>query len=211
VTESTVPVVTVEASFVVAKDLGFDNTDKFGSFKLKAVGKNKSVKVTWQKIPGADGYYVYGSKCSKNFKKIKTIKNPSKISFTHNKLKKGEYYKYKLAAYKTIGGKNYIIANSIDVHAVTKGGKYADPTKIKVNKAKVTVRKGKKVTIKASYKLEKGKKQQFHISKFRYESTDKTIVTVNKKGVITGVQAGTAYVYVYAQNGIYKKVKVTVK
>lgn len=211
VTESSVPVVTIEASFVVAEDLGFDDADKFENFKVKAVGKNKSVKVTWQKIPGADGYYVYGAKCKTAFKKIKTIKNPSKVSFTQKKLKKGQYYKYKLAAYKTIDGKNYIIANSIDVHAVTKGGKYADPTKIKVNKTKVTVRKGKKATIKASYTIAKGKKHALHISKFRYESTDKTIATVNKKGVVKGVKKGTAYIYVYAQNGVYKRVKVTVK
>ncbi len=211
VTEASVPVVTIEASFVVAKDLGFDDADKFENFKVKAVGKNKAIKVTWAKIPEADGYYVYGTKCKTEFKKIKTITNPSKVSFTQKNLKKGQYYKYKLAAYKTIDGKNYIIANSIDVHAVTKGGKYADPTKIKVNKTKINLRKGKKATIKASYTIQKGKKQALHISKFRYESTDKTIATVNKKGVVKGIKKGTAYIYVYAQNGVYKKVKVTVK
>jgi uncharacterized protein YjdB len=34
---------------------------------------------------------------------------------------------------------------------------------------------------------------------------------VNAKGKITGKKKGTATIYVYAQNGLYKTVKVTVK
>ena len=210
-TDASVPIVTIDVSFVAAKHLGANKSKKFNPFFVKAVGQNKAVKVTWAKIPGADGYYIYGSRCSEEFKKIKTIKKASTLSFTQKKLKKGKYYKYKVAAYKTISGKNYIIANSIDVHVATKGGKFADPTKIKVNKTKITVRKGKKATIKASYTVQKGKKHDLHISKFRYESTNKAIATVNKNGVVKGIKKGTAYIYVYAQNGVYKKVKVIVK
>ena len=49
-----------------------------------------------------------------------------------------------------------------------------------------------------------------HAPKFRYASTDESIATVDKKGKVTGVSAGTCYVYVYAKNGYAKKVKVTV-
>ena len=38
----------------------------------------------------------------------------------------------------------------------------------------------------------------------------KSVATVTKKGVIKAVSKGTCYVYVYAQSGIYKRVKVTV-
>ena len=47
--------------------------------------------------------------------------------------------------------------------------------------------------------------------KIKFESSDKAIATVNAKGKITGKKKGKATVYAYAQNGIYKAIKVTVK
>lgn len=47
--------------------------------------------------------------------------------------------------------------------------------------------------------------------KVSYESTNKKIATVSKKGVIKGKKKGTCYVYVYVENGISNKVKVTVR
>jgi len=45
-----------------------------------------------------------------------------------------------------------------------------------------------------------------------YESLNPEIAKVNKKtGKITGVSAGKTTIYVYCQNGVYKKVSVTVK
>ena len=44
-----------------------------------------------------------------------------------------------------------------------------------------------------------------------YESTNTKIATINKKGVITAKKNGTCYIYAYAQNGVYKKIKVSVK
>ena len=47
--------------------------------------------------------------------------------------------------------------------------------------------------------------------KIRYESSNPGIAKVNSKtGEITGVKKGKCYIYVYAQNGVYKKVTVTV-
>lgn len=43
-----------------------------------------------------------------------------------------------------------------------------------------------------------------------YESTDASIAYVSKKGQVTGKNKGTCYIYVYTENGIYKKVKVRV-
>jgi uncharacterized protein YjdB len=44
-----------------------------------------------------------------------------------------------------------------------------------------------------------------------YESTNPQIATVTAKGVIKGKKAGNCYVYAYAQNGVCRKIKVTVK
>ena len=54
------------------------------------------------------------------------------------------------------------------------------------------------------------KKVKTHV-KLRYESTNTKIATVSSKGVITAKGKGVCYIYVYAQNGVYKQVKVTVK
>ena len=56
------------------------------------------------------------------------------------------------------------------------------------------------------------KKPKRHVA-MRYESSDKSIATVSPKGVIkaVGKKGETCYVYAYAQNGVFKKIKVVVK
>lgn len=73
------------------------------------------------------------------------------------------------------------------------------------------LKKGKSLKLKAkavpqSLKL----KVKKHVE-VRYESTNKKIATVSKKGVVKAKKKGSCYVYAYAQNGVCKKVKVTVK
>ncbi len=58
----------------------------------------------------------------------------------------------------------------------------------------------------------KAKNQKVSVHrKIRYECSDTKIAGVTSKGVIKAKKKGTCYVYVYAQNGVYKKIKVTVK
>ncbi|MBQ6360290.1 MAG: Ig-like domain-containing protein [Lachnospiraceae bacterium] len=45
----------------------------------------------------------------------------------------------------------------------------------------------------------------------KYEITNPKIASVSKKGVIKGKKKGSCYVYIYAQNGVSKKLKVIVK
>ena len=46
----------------------------------------------------------------------------------------------------------------------------------------------------------------------RYESSNPKIATVTKKGgKVTAKKKGTCYIYAYAQNGMFRKIKVTVK
>ena len=62
-------------------------------------------------------------------------------------------------------------------------------------------------------KLKKNKKlmPKKHVPTVRYLSSNKKVATVSKGGKIKGVKKGTCYVYAYAHNGVFKKVKVTVK
>ncbi len=171
---------------------------------------NKNITLKWKKVPKADGYKIYGNRCGKknHYKLIKDV-GKSKTSYTQKKLKKGTYYKYVVVAYKVVDGKKVTIAVSKTIHATTTGGKYGVAKSVKVNKSKITLKKGKKFTIKAK-EVKKDKKIKNH-RRIAYESSNTKVATVSKKGVVKAKTKGSCYIYVYAQNGVYKKVKVTVK
>ena len=181
----------------------------FAPFYLKASVKKRQIKLSWRRIKGADGYIVYGGLCGQKVDKLADIADGRAKAWTQKNLKKGKYYKYVIAAYKNEGGTQKIIAVSKSVHAVTSGGKNGNPTSIKVKKKKYTlkVNKKKKITAKITYK----KKVANHVKALRYESSNPLIASVDSKGVVKGKKKGKAVIYIYAQNGIYKKVNVTVK
>ncbi|MDE6435637.1 MAG: Ig-like domain-containing protein, partial [Lachnospiraceae bacterium] len=169
----------------------------------------KSVKLTWKKVKGADGYQVYAAKCGKA-NKLKLVNDTKKGStYTQKKLKKGTAYKYVVRAYKVIDGKKITIAASKSIHAFTDGGKYGNTKSVKVNKSKVSLKKGKTYKLKASEV--KAKKALKKHRKICYESSNEKVATVTSKGVIRAKAKGTCTIYVYSQNGKQKKIKVTVK
>ena len=194
-------------------------TTSFRKLMARVTGNTKtSLKLRWNKVKGADGYLIYAKKCASkgSYKKIKTIKKKGTTSYTQKKLKKGTYYQYKVVAYKTKGNKKYILSTSMPVYATTKGGKYTNPKSVRIikpdrakKKSEVIIKKGKKVQLKANIK--KGEQAVKEYRKLSYETSNKKIATVSAKGVIKGVRKGTCYVYVYAQNGVYRKVKVTIR
>ncbi len=191
------------------------NTDKgdvsgstFAALKLKAKGGNKSVKLSWSKVNGADGYIIYGAACGKQMEAITEIA-ASKKSYIVKKLAKGKYYKYMVVAYKNIYGEKCTINTSVTVHIATKGGKFGNPTAITYSKKKISLKTGSTFTLKP--KLQLNSKVKTHIAKFRYESLNPAVAMVNKKGKIKGNSKGSCYVYMYTQNGLYKKVKVIIK
>ena len=188
-----------------------DENDAEGStFSLlrakQAKVTKKSIKLSWKKVKGAESYTIYGNKCGKNNKyvKIKTVKG---TSFTQKKLKKGTYYKYIVVA----EGSGKILATSKTLHIATKGGKVGNDKAVKVKKTRVNLKKGKSSTIKATSIANSKKQKVKRHRKLSYESSNPSVATVSKKGKIKAVGKGTCTVYVYAQNGISKAVKVTVK
>lgn len=108
-----------------------------------------------------------------------------------------------------IDGQKITIAASKTAHIFTNGGKYGNAKSVKVNKAKVQIKKGKKFKIKAK-EVGANKPLRRH-RKLCYESSNPDVATVTKKGVIKGISKGTCTIYAYAQNGVSKKIKVTVK
>lgn len=89
--------------------------------KVSSTGE-KSVKLSWKKVTGADSYAIYRyDNTSKKWQRIKTVKA---VSFTDSGLARAKGYSYKVKAVKKSGGKEYISASySKAVEAVTKPAK----------------------------------------------------------------------------------------
>ena len=157
---------------------------------------------------------LYGAPCNtkgkiNKSKKLAVIKNGKTIAYTNKNLKSGTYYKYYIKAYKLVNGKKVWLARSKMIHVTTTGGKYGNAKSVKVNKTVVALKKGKTFKIQA-VQITNGKPIQNH-AKIMYESANKKIASVSSKGVIKAKKKGTCYIYVYAQNGVYKRIRVTVK
>ena len=187
----------------------------FRKLRLKSTKSTKDTnKLVWGKVADADGYVVYGAQCNtkaKTYKitKLAVIKDGSTTTWTDRDLKSGTYYKYYVKAYKLVDGKKVFIAKSKTIHVTTTDGKYGNAKSVKVNDTDVTLKAGNTFTIKVS-QVKADKAIQKHTA-IKYESSNSKVATVSSKGVITAKKKGTCYVYVYAQNGIYAKVKVTVR
>jgi len=192
----------------------------FSKLQLRSKKQTKSsITLSWKNVPDAKTYVIYGNKCGKNnkLKKLATVKNKDtkscskKISkISGKKLKNGTYYKFMIVA---IDSSDKVVSSSKIIYVATKGGKVGNVGKVttKAKRNKVTIKKGK------TFKL--ACKQVAAVKKLKvkphrpvtYESTNPKIATVTKKGVIKGKKKGTCYVYAYAQNGVFSKIKVTVK
>ncbi len=198
----------------------------YGLLQLKSTKQSKKTNtLKWKKVKGAKKYIVYGNKCGKKYQ-FKKLKTTTKTSFVHKKLKKGTYYKYVVVAVKSTSKGDKTVAVSKVIHVATKGGKVgnhksvtvkakvdAKGKKIKKYKAlsKTTLKKGKSFSIKATATPASKKLKVKKHRGLAFESSNRKIATVSSKGKVTAKKKGTCYIYVYAQNGVSKRIKVTVK
>lgn len=179
----------------------------------KGKGGNKSITISWLRYNGASGYEAYWSYCDgkKNYKKFATVKN-NKLTVTHKKLKNNRDYKYYIVAYRMENGKKIYLAKSNVLHVAMKQSKFTNAKSVTLNKKKVTLKVNKTFKIQAKVKLESNKKKQMvHEKAYRYYTDNSNVATVSKKGVITAKAKGNCLIYVLTNNGVYKKIKVTVK
>ena len=93
----------------------------------------------------------------------------------------------------------------------TTGGTVGNHKAVTVKKARLSVKKGKTVKIKAKAVPKSAKLKVKKHRSLKYESSNTKVATVSGTGSVKGVGKGTCTVYVYAQNGLLKKVKITVK
>ena len=179
--------------------------------------KKTGTKITFNKVSGADGYYVYGNRCNADkvykFKKLATLKGNDNTVFVHKKTAKNTFYKYYIKAYRLVDGRRVTVSRSEEIHFVTdvKGYKYGNPTKVALSSKKCTLNKGKTFNLKNRVKVYSSKKVLLHTDKVRYMSSDSRVAKVNSRGRITAEKAGRCNIYAIAQNGRAAKITVTVK
>lgn len=183
-----------------------DNKDlkksSYAKLKLKASEiKNVSQALKWNKVKGTSKYLVFGGLIGKKYKYLCMTNS---TSFRNKKVKKGVYYKYIVIA---MNGNGKTLATSKIVFVTTKGSKMGNPVSIKIDRIKVRLKKEKKLSIRAKTIGTKIK----NFRKLSFESLNTKVVTVSNKGRIKAKGKGTTSIYIYAQNGISKTVKVIVE
>ncbi len=191
----------------------------YGTLQAQSTSQAKtSVKLTWKKVDSASSYVVYGAAYGKS-NKYKKITTTSKLSATVSKiggkkLKKGSYYKFFVLAADKDGN---VLSVSKAVFAATKGGKVTNTAKLavkdgkKMTKALASLKAGKTVKISVSQKKAAKDLKLKNYRSVRFESSDSSIASVTGKGTVKGKKKGSCSIYIYAQNGAVKKLKVSVR
>ncbi len=175
-----------------------------------------SLRIQWKQVEGASGYVVYRKNPGKkHYKKVKTITKGKTVKWKDKKVKPGKTYTYVVKSYKKINGKKVYSKYSdwVSAKADRRTDKKVNVGKVKLKKnltlgIRMTGKCGAKLTPK---KYKKGKGKKVITKKLRYRTSNTSIATVDKKGVVTaGVNTGSCYIYVTAHNGMTAKMKVTV-
>ena len=171
-------------------------------------------KITWTEAHNVDGYDVFLKECSDKSSSRKVAASvEGATEVTLDGLKKKTNYKACVRAWvRQANEKVYVLDPSPVAHAITGGilKGVVNPGSLKVDYTEVTLRIDRTVRISGSVKgVRKGKVLK-HAPRLRFISTDPGVATVSKKGDVTGVSGGSCEIYVLANNGLWKSVKVTV-
>lgn len=187
-------------------DTGFVLPEEEEFLFARVSSAKTSQTVRWRSVKSADGYYIYGAKSGAGYKRLRIVGKKT-LRWKRTGLRKGTKYQYYVAAYRRINGKRVVISKSLSVYSTTKGGKYGNPVRIKVEKPSVNVKSAKKIRLKVKVS---GKSLKKDSRKIRYVSTDLSIARVSKKGIVTGMRRGICYIYCVTSNGLFRRVKVSV-
>ena len=211
---------TLKAGFQEAEGLGSAPEDEIYPEEvqllldagLSATWKGSKVKATWGEVPGATKYVLYAAYCGKKYKKVKTVKGLTATIRKLNGKKLNRKKSVKLYVVAYAGSKK--LGRSISAHAAgPENAKYTNASKIRVTKAKISIANGTGRRIRSKVTRADTSKAlpKYCAPTFRYASSDEGVASVSDAGRIRANGTGSCVVYVYAQNGISAKVKVTVR
>ena len=185
---------------------------------LRVTMNSKSLKVTWGKVPGAQGYDVFARPYGKKFGRAVKVAN---TSATQARIplsvigSKGTCYKAKVWAWRMVDGKKVYLEKSLMVHVAKKSARaLTNASYVWVAKSVRTLKVGStaKVGARTIKKITKRKLiSPKRVSRLRYWSTNKAVATVSKSGKIKAVGKGACTVFAMAQNGKKAIVVVTVE
>lgn len=181
--------------------------------KIRIFWKGSRVVMKWGAAPGADSYEIWMAYCGEgDFKKVKTVRNLKAVfkKLNGKKLNKKRCVRAYVIAYQN----GTEIGRSMVVHSAGPKSAFTNVKKITTSKKTYKLNVGKKAKMKAkAIKNISGRRllSKNHCPRLRYASSDVSVATVSEKGKITAVGAGMCNVWVYAQNGVSRKVTVIVE
>ena len=175
----------------------------------------KGIILKWSKVQKSKGYVIY-----RNSRKIATIKSNKIKKYTDKKVKSGKNYTYEIAPYRIINGEKVLGSKSykIKVKATKRNTKKINPSKVVIPdfyyKENYSVGLNESIKLHAKAKVKKGlKKKKVFNSKIVWSSSDESLATVNRNGVVkanNNRKTGTVYITARAINGVKKVIKVDV-
>lgn len=201
----------------------------------------RSVTLRWTQVEGADGYLIYRCRCNsggvKRTPKLAVELPAGTNSWTFRNLRKGCWYKHRVAAFKLEDGQRVTLATSPLVHASTLGGKSRVASGVQITSVRdesgglITLRnpeagdivvaapdgaslqvlelaEGQQVQLSAR---ETGRKLTVHHRGMRFASSNKAVASVTRDGRLVAHAAGTCRVWAYAQSGVFRMIEVRVQ
>ncbi|MCH5265214.1 MAG: fibronectin type III domain-containing protein [Lachnospiraceae bacterium] len=122
-------------------------------------GGSKRVRITWGKISGADGYYIYSRpSTSASFTRTATIADGSTVEYVKKSLTQNTTYYFRVSAYKKVGTE--IVESGLSTAAAAKTASVAKTSKV------AKKYKGKSLfTSSPAYKTYKKMKSKMNYSK----------------------------------------------
>lgn len=200
----------------------------------------RSVTLRWTQVEGADGYLIYRCRCNsggvKRTPKLAAELPAGTSSWTFRNLRKGCWYKHRVAAFKLEDGQRVILETSPLVHASTLGGKSRVASGVQITSARdesgalimlrdpeaddpvvaapdgaslqvLELAAGQQVQLSAR---ETGRKLTVHHRGMRFASSNKAVASVTRDGRLIAHAAGTCRVWAYAQSGVFRMIELHV-
>ena len=175
--------------------------------------------VTWEAVEHAQGYDIFFTECvhSQDVNKYLYKSVPAdQTSEVIRGLTKGKSYKVQVKAYAEENGVKKHYGDAYTVHLITGGsmGNYTNVTAVKALKSKLTLAVGEEKQAKVKLTLEvKGKNPLDHGDNGAvwYRSSDPSVATVTKDGLVKGMKPGTCTIEMIANSGAWAKTTVTVE
>lgn len=179
--------------------------------QMKATAGKTNNLLSWNKIPSADGYRIYGGECGAAMKLIKTVSAGTQ-SWNHSGLKAGKAYRYSVKAYRIVNGAETVTKTSNTVHSITASSKFTNAKSVTVSETSVALQVGESKNLGAKAVAADASRTLLpHTAELVYKSSSSKVATVSKDGTVTAVGKGTCRIYVTAGSGASATVTVTVK